>query len=99
MTIHYEHMTSKDDVREAFKKVITFMGQFGHDADSMNLLLNQQIDRVKSMVKEPEYDHGMLMARICGVEAAKKLHQKTRAFSEALGYKFDAASGHWSLNL
>lgn len=99
MTIHYEHMTLKNHVREAFEAVITFMAQFGHDADSMHLLLEQQLSQIKSLVKEPEYDHGTLVARICGVETANKLHQKTRAYSEALGYKFDATSGHWSLNL
>ena len=63
----------------------------------MNTLLGQQLDQVKAMVKEPEYEHGTLMARVCGVDVARNLHRKTKKYTENLGYVFDYKSGHWSL--
>lgn len=100
-TIHYERMTSKNDIAAAIQTIITYMGEHNiqYDANAMSLLLQQKVDKVKSMVKEPEYEHGTLMARICGVEAAIMLHEKTRAYSKALGYVFDRSTGHWSLKL
>ena len=97
MAIHYERITSEKDVSAAFKSVVLFMAQFGQDSNSMTALLSQQVNKVKSMVKEPQYDHGTLFARVCGVDAAIKLHEMTRRNSEALGYTFDHNTGHWSL--
>ena len=97
MTIHYEHITSEKVVSAAFKSVILFMAQFGQDSNSMTSLLSQQVDKVKSMVREPQYEHGTLFARVCGVDAAIKLHKMTMRNSEALGYTFDYNSGYWSL--
>jgi hypothetical protein len=96
-------MTSKKDVDAAIKSIITFMGEHNpaYHANSMIALLDDPkvVDRVKAMVKEPEYEHGTLVARICGVETARVLHQATRAYSQKLGYAFDSETGHWSLKL
>jgi hypothetical protein len=98
-TIHYERMTSKDGVTAAIESIIYFMNQndVGYNATTLLSLLKQKVDQVKSMVKEPDYKQGTLVAQVCGIEVATKVHKKTRAYSEALGYVFDKKSGHWSL--
>ena len=92
-------MASKHNIAMAFKSVITFLGkhEFGYDINSLNAVMEQNVDEIQSMVKEPEYEHGTLMARICGVEAAKNLHLKTYHYSKALGYDFDSSTGQWYL--
>lgn len=89
-------MTSKKEVVEPVQSIIAFMNQFEQllDASTTNSLFDQYLAKVKSMVKEPEYEHGTLVAQICGVETARKLHKGTQEYSEALGCVFDYKSGH-----
>ncbi|KAL3794147.1 hypothetical protein HJC23_012854 [Cyclotella cryptica] len=100
MTIHYERMTSKKDVSAAIQSVLTFLveNDLGYDIDYMTTLLDKRLEQVMEMVKEPEYEQGTVLARICGTKAAKIVHTETRENAEALGYVFDDKTGHWSLS-
>lgn len=101
MTIHYERMTTKRDVSAAIQCVITFLGQsnLGYNTAYMLKLLDQQSDQLTEIVMEPEYEQGTLLARVCGVNFARMIHDETRENSEALGYVFDEETGYWSLNV
>lgn len=91
-------MTSKADVSAAFKSIITFLtnNDLGYDTDNLESIMEEQEDRIQSMIKELEYEHGTLMAQICGVEAARQLNSVTHVYSKALGYIFDNRTGYWA---
>jgi hypothetical protein len=101
MIIHYERMTSKRDVSAAIQSVLTFLDEnnLGYDTAYMQELLDQRLDQMTDIVMEPEYEHGSLLARVCGVDFARMIHSETRENSEALGYVFDEETGYWSLKV
>jgi hypothetical protein len=101
MTIHYEKMTSRDHVNSLLNSVIEFLikNTFGYDANYLKEVMHQNGDQIKSLIKEPEYEHGTLVEEICGVEAARKLHSETHPYSNTLGYAFNNDTGHWSVKV
>jgi len=99
MIIHFEKMTSKNMVSDTIQSVISFLGNhdFGYYSNYLNLVAREQSDVIKSMIIDPDYEHGTFMAHACGVDAARKLHSETRKYSNALDYVFDNKTGHWSI--
>ena len=48
-------------------------------------------------IRSPTYEIGHELEVNCGMDVAIKLHEKTKKFSDPLGYPFDLSTGHWSL--
>ena len=46
-------------------------------------------------VRPVDYEHGTLVKRVCGIDAARRLDKVVGRVARELGYAFDHASGVW----
>ncbi len=46
-------------------------------------------DELAGIVKDPPYEHGTLMAQVCGKDKARLLHESTKEVAKKLGYVLD----------
>ena len=71
-----------------------------HMMDFLNVTKRKTNDLaqiIQDIVKEPTYVHGTLMAKWCGKDKAREIHELTKMISEPLGYYFDNETATWSL--
>jgi len=91
MVMHYEHFSQRDLASTAFQEMMDFVGATEQEPGTM-------IQKVQDFVREPTYERGGLVARVCGVEVARRIHRLTKEYSEKLGYGFDSERGIWTLS-
>jgi hypothetical protein len=97
--VHYEHITSKKYAGEAVKGAMNFLNSLTPPSvDYSRFVEKEKVGKMIEMIKEPDYVHGTLLARVCGKDAARKVHDRTRGVSEPLGYIFDYETATWSLD-
>jgi hypothetical protein len=95
MIIHNEHITSKDKIEEEVLAVVKFLDKLTPEFDYSGFI---HTDQMKYVIKEPKYMHGTLVAKVCGKEVSRQVHDATKQYSEKLGYVFDNENATWSLN-
>ncbi|GFH53737.1 predicted protein [Chaetoceros tenuissimus] len=96
--VYYEHASQKATVHKAMSTMFRFFDFYSQTNYYMKTFYTEEkIEQLRSIVKEPEYEQGTLMARVCGKDIARKVHDITKEFSERLGYVFDNETATWSL--
>ena len=98
MYVYYEHASQKATVHKAMSTMFHFFDFYSQTNYYMeNFYKEENIKQLRGIVKEPAYEQGTLMARVCGKEIARKVHDMTKEISEILGYVFDNETATWSL--
>jgi hypothetical protein len=96
--VHYEHITSKKYAGESVEGAMHFLNSLTPSVDYSSFVEKEKVRKMIEMIKEPDYVHGTLLARVCGKPAARILHDRTQKVSEPLGYIFDYETATWSLD-
>lgn len=96
--VHYEHITSKKYAGAAVGGAMEFLNSLMPDKDYSRFVDEEKLEMMTEMIREPEYAHGTLLARVCGKHVARKVNDETQKVSEQLGYIFDYESATWSLD-
>ena len=96
---HYENFSDGSKVQEATEKVLKFLRSNVSKEGSNTSVENDIGERIGGVVGAVEYEHGTLMAEICGKDEARQLHAVTKDVTEKLGYVFDEEAATWSLPL
>lgn len=97
MIIHYEHITSKNKVSAAIQSVLKFLNSVAPVENYMNTNNIEKIRWARDVIREPKYNHGTLVSRVCGTKVARLVHDATKKYSAKLGYEFDDDTGFWTL--
>lgn len=97
MVVHYEHITSKSKVSKTIQSVLKFLDKITPIDNYINANQVEMIKRAKDIIREPKYDQGTLVSKICGKEVAKMVHDATKKYSAPLGYTFNDKTGFWAL--
>eukprot|EP00980_Cylindrotheca_fusiformis_P028724 scaffold22640_cov138-Cylindrotheca_fusiformis.AAC.5 len=96
--VHYEHITNKTHAPEVLTRAMEFLNSLMPDTDYSSFYEKGKVLKMTSIIKEPDYEHGTILARVCGKEIARIVHNQTLIISERLGYVFDFESATWSLD-
>jgi hypothetical protein len=96
--VHYEHLTSKKYAGELVEGAMNFLNSLTPSVDYSSFVEKEKVGKMIEMIKEPDYVHGTLLARVCGKHVARDLHVRTQRVSERLGYIFDNETATWSLD-
>ena len=96
---HYERFSSLTDVKGAIHDVSKFLNFTTKEVNYMDFDRADMSEELKAIVKEPGYEHGTLLAKVCGKTVARNIHEITKDVAEKLGYSFDNESATWSLDL
>lgn len=91
MIMHYENFSQRDGAVDAFQEMMDFVGATEQDPATIR-------QKVNDFVREPMYAQGGLVAKVCGVGVARRVHKLTKELSERLGYVFDKENGVWALS-
>ncbi len=98
---HYENFSNETRMVKATEDVMDFLNEppkpslLSPEGEEVEYSLE---DELAGIVKEPPYEHGTLMAQICGKDKARLVHESTKEVSQKLGYVFDSNdSATWSL--
>ena len=83
----YEHFSNLKFVKKVTVKLIDFL-------DEPELVDGIELEK---LVRQPSYVHGTVLAKYCGNDVAREVHEVTKETSEKLGYIFDYESASWSL--
>lgn len=97
MIVHYERITSESKVSGTIQTVLQFLNEIAPVGYYMKPNDVEMLKRVRDIIREPKYTHGTLVSQICGIEAAKMVHNATKEYSISLGYDFDDSNGYWTL--
>lgn len=89
--MHYEQFSNRATAHDVFRKMMDFVGAVNSEPGTM-------CQKSQHFVREPTYEQGGLVAKVCGVDMARRLHKLTKKHSERLGYKFDNTRGVWTLS-
>lgn len=94
--VYYEHASQKATVHKAMSTMFHFFDFYSQTNYYMeNFYKEENIKQLRGIVKEPAYEQGTLMARVCGKKIARKVHDMTKEISERLGYVFDNETATW----
>ncbi len=91
---HYENFSSTNRMPRVTEEVLDFLNELPPQGDVEYSLK----DELAGIVKDPPYEHGTLMAQVCGKDKARVLHENTKEVTKKLGYEFDYDSATWSLS-
>ena len=87
---HYEHFSSKAHALSSFRIAMNTLNE--------TMIIKDDVEEAfAEIIHEPDYEHGTVLADICGKEVARVIHRKTKDISEMLGYVFDEEEATWSL--
>merc|ERR1711862_947946 len=89
--VPYEMFSNHSQAPQLIEHTLNFLNETRFDKNST---LKKAMSDI---IVEPNYRHGSLFARMCGKEKARRLHLRTNATTEKLGYIFDDESASWSL--
>lgn len=96
---YYEHFTNKAEAADSMAAAMQFLHSLTPDVDYERFY--KDTDRMATatdVIRDPEYEHGKLLAQVCGVDTARRVHERTKTVTKQLGYVFDDADGTWSLD-
>eukprot|EP00980_Cylindrotheca_fusiformis_P028725 scaffold22640_cov138-Cylindrotheca_fusiformis.AAC.6 len=96
--VHYEHITNKTHAPEVLTNAMEFLNSLMPDTDYSSFYEKEKVLEMTSIINEPDYEHGTVLARVCGKEIARLVNNQTQNISERLGYVFDYDSATWSLD-
>ena len=86
MVVHYEHFSGRGNVEGTIRDVLRFLDNVtSPELNYMNFLVKDRIDEMSGIIKEPKYEHGTLVAKVCGKDVARSVHRVTKQYSEPLG--------------
>lgn len=98
MVVHYEHITSKSKVSRSIQSVMQFLDKVTPIDNYINAhQIIEMTKRAKDVIREPKYEQGTLVSKICGKESARMVHDATKKYSTQLGYSFNDETGFWTL--
>lgn len=92
MILHYEEVASRATASRVFRELIEFVAAEESEPGTMK-------KKVLEFVREPTYEQGGLVAKVCGVKVARRVHKLTAEYSSRMGYEFDNERGVWLLNM
>ncbi|CAJ1959328.1 unnamed protein product [Cylindrotheca closterium] len=96
---YYENFSSKAQVKDSIVAAMQFLNTLTPDVDYERFYKDKdRMAMATGVIREPKYEHGKLLAEVCGVAIARRVHAKTKAVTKELGYVFDNADGTWSLD-
>jgi len=93
---HQEHFASLVHASETVREILNFVNTLVPEMDYLQFITSPRVDDMLSRIKEPEYEHGTLLTRICGKETSRLVHSITGDVSAKLGYRFDHESATWT---
>lgn len=91
LVMYYERFSNRATTYDSFREMMTFVGAEEAELGTMN-------QKVQDFVREPTYEQGGLVAKVCGVKVARRVNALTKEHSERLGYDFDNERGVWTLD-
>ena len=83
----YEHFSNVKFTWKVTEKMVDFMGESMMSDGS----------EIEKLVREPSYVHGTQLAKYCGSDVAREVHEATKEVTDQMGYQFDYESASWSL--
>lgn len=98
--VYYEHFTKRDHVEGSVEGTLRYYDDvtpLETDFRYMSFFTDEKMKKLKGIIKEPAYEHGTLVTRICGKEFARDVHEVTKNITERLGYYFNYEKGTWSI--
>ncbi len=96
--VYYEHFTKRNHVEGSIEGTLRYYDDVTSpetDFSYMSFFTNERVNKMKGIIKEPDYEHVTLVTRICGKEIARDVHEVTKNIAERLGYSFDYENGVW----
>ena len=95
---HYERFSNLTHVDKAINDVLRFLNATSRGVNYMEFYSADISEQLKDIVKEPKYEHGTILARVCGKQLARDIHEMTKGLTERIGYLFDYESATWSVD-
>mmetsp|Transcript_16647 Transcript_16647/g.40603 ORF Transcript_16647/g.40603 Transcript_16647/m.40603 type:complete len:411 (+) Transcript_16647:136-1368(+) len=96
---YYEHFTSKAHATDSMVAALQFLNTLTPDVDYERFYKDEdRMAKATNVIREPKYEHGKLLAEVCGVDIARQVHERTKAVTKQLGYVFNDEDGTWSLD-
>lgn len=96
---YYEHFSSKAHAADSMVAAMQFLNTLTPDVDYERFYKDEdRIAKATNVIREPKYEHGKLLAEVCGLDIARQVHARTKSVTKQLGYVFNGADGTWSLD-
>ncbi|CAJ1945275.1 unnamed protein product [Cylindrotheca closterium] len=94
---HQEDFTSVVHASETVVKLLKFTNSLVREMDYRQFITQSRVNDMLGRIKEPTYEHGTLLTRICGKETSRLVHSITSDASDKLGYRFNHKAATWKL--
>lgn len=94
IVLHYEHLSQPQLSPNAMRRMLAFANETLDSELKKRFTLGEVVQKI---IKPPDYEHGTLLAEVCGVDTARYLHNQTKHITTKLGYQFDEETGVWTL--
>ena len=97
--VYYEHFSSRAHAGNSVVGALKFLDSLTPAVDYAKFYESEErIQGMKKIIEEPKYEHGTLIARVCGKEMAREIHALTRSVTMRLGYVFENDTATWKLS-